>query len=251
MTQQATDSSVGATTTVSSRRGTFVEARSTVARLLVAAAVLWGVLCGVGYLLTHHLKDTSFERWDAAANRRLTQHRTDMWNTVTHWLTYCAETLTVIAIGVVFFVGLRVALGRWRESVFLAAALAGEVTIFVLTTLMIDRDRPPVSHLDSAPPTSSFPSGHTAAAVALYVGLAIIAFHVSRRPWLRTLALIVAVAMPACVAFARLYRGMHFVTDVLGGALLSLAWLTVTWALILRAGNGDRADPAPWRSPTE
>ena len=251
MTQQATDSSVGATATASSRSGTLAEARSTVARLLVAAAVLWGVLCGVGYLLTHQLNDTSFERWDAAANRRLAQHRTDMWNTVTHWLTYCAETLTVIGIGVVFFVGLRVALGRWRESIFLAAALAGEVTIFVLTTLMIDRDRPPVSHLDSAPPTSSFPSGHTAAAVALYVGLAIIAFRVSRRPWLRTLAVIVAVAMPACVAFARLYRGMHFVTDVLGGALLSLAWLTATWALILRAHNEDRADAAPWRSPPE
>ncbi len=245
MTEQATDSSVGTSGTASSRRGALAEARSTVARLLVAAAVLWGVLCGAGYLLTHQLKDTSFEDWDAAANRRLASNRTDLWNTVTHWLTYCAETLTVIAIGVVFFVGLRIALGRWRESLFLATALAGEVTIFVLTTLTIDRKRPHVSHLDSAPPTSSFPSGHTAAAVALYAGLAIVAYRVSRRPGLRTLALIVAVAMPVSVGAARLYRGMHFVSDVLGGALLSLAWLTVTWALILRTRDGDRRDAAP------
>jgi membrane-associated phospholipid phosphatase len=239
MAEQATHTSPGTVTSVAPRRGTFAEIRGTAARIVLAAALLWGVLCGAGYLLTHPLKGTSFEHWDAAVNRRLARNRTDTWNTITHWLTYCAETLTVIAIGVLFFIGLRVALGRWRESMFLAVALAGEVTIFVLTTLMIDRNRPPVPHLDSAPPTSSFPSGHTAAAVALYAGLAIIAFRVSRRPWLRTLALTVAIAMPVCVAFARLYRGMHFLTDVLGGALLSLAWLTVTWALILREARAD------------
>jgi membrane-associated phospholipid phosphatase len=239
MTQQATDRSVR--TFTPARRGSVAEARGVAVRLVLAAAVLWGVLCGAGYLLTHPLKGTSFEDWDAALNRRFARNRTDAWNTVTHWLTYCAETLTVIAIGVVFFVGLRVALGRWRESLFLATALVGEVTIFVLTTLMIDRSRPHVPHLDSAPPTSSFPSGHTAAAVALYAGLAIIAFRVSRRPWLRTLALFVAVAMPVCVGTARLYRGMHFLTDVAAGALLSLVWLTVTWALILRPARVDAA----------
>lgn len=249
MTEQVTDGSVGAFTATapSSRRSTFAQARGAAARLVLAAAVLWGVLCGAGYLLTHQLKGTSFEDWDAAVNRRLARNRTDTLNTVTHWLTYCAETLTVIAIGVLFFVGLRIVLGRWRESMFLAVALAGEVTVFVLTTLMIDRDRPPVSHLDSAPPTSSFPSGHTAAAVALYAGLAIVAFHVSRRPWLRTLALIVAFAMPACVAFARLYRGMHFMTDVLGGALLSIVWLTITWAVILRTRREDYTGRTSWR----
>jgi membrane-associated phospholipid phosphatase len=212
-----------------------VEARGTVLRLVLAAALLWGGLCGVGYLLTHQLRGTAFERWDASANRWLAAHRTPTWNTVTHWLTYCAETLTVVGIGLVFFIGLRIVLGRWRESMFLAAALAGEVTIFVLTALMIDRHRPPVSHLDSAPPTSSFPSGHVAAAITLYGALAVIAVHTGARRWLRTLAIVVALVVPVCVAFARLYRGMHFLTDVMGGALLALVWLAVTWTLILRS----------------
>jgi membrane-associated phospholipid phosphatase len=217
------------------RRGrVLVEARGTVVRLVLAAAALWGALCGIGYLLTHQLQDTAFERWDASANRWLAAHRTPAWNTVTHWLTYAAETLTVIGVGLVFFIALRIALGRWRESMFLAAALAGEVTIFVLTALMIDRHRPPVSHLDSAPPTSSFPSGHVAAAITLYGALAIIAVHTDARLWVRTLAIFVALVAPVCVAFARLYRGMHFLTDVMGGALLALVWLAITWALILR-----------------
>lgn len=219
------------------RRATTTDVRGALVRLVAAAVIIWGVLCGVGYLLTHPLHDTAFERRDAWVNRWFADHRTPTWNTVTHWLTYGAETMTVIAVGVVFFVGLRIGLGRWRESLFLAAALAGEVAIFLATTMVIDRERPPVPHLDDAPPTSSFPSGHTAAAITLYGALAIIALRVSTRAWLRVLAVIVAVAVPVCVAFARLYRGMHFPSDVLGGAVLALAWLTVTWAVVLRANR--------------
>src|SRR3712207_7042639 len=91
------------------------------------------------------------------------------------------ETITVIAIGLVAFVLLRVRLTRWREPVYLAVTLIGEVTIFVSTTLLVDRARPPVRHLDSAPPTSSFPSGHTAASVALYGGLAVLAWRLGAR----------------------------------------------------------------------
>jgi undecaprenyl-diphosphatase len=101
-----------------------------------------------------------------------------------------------------------------------------------------------VQHLDDAPPTSSFPSGHTAAAVTLYGALAIIALRVSTRAWLRTLAVVVAVALPVCVALARLYRGMHYPTDILGGAVLGLAWLIVTWTVILRGRRAERPDVA-------
>jgi membrane-associated phospholipid phosphatase len=221
------------------------EARHAVGRLVAAAVVVWATLCSAGYLLTHRLHDTAFERRDAWVNRWFAAHRNPTWNTVTHWLTYAAETVTVIAVGIVFFVGLRIALGRWRESLFLAAALAGEVTIFLSTTVLIDRNRPPVSHLDDAPPTSSFPSGHTAAALVLYGALAIIALRVSSRAWPRRLAVIVGVAIPLCVAFARLYRGMHFPTDVFGGAVLGLAWLVVTWAIVLRRRRNEPTDARP------
>lgn len=215
------------------RSGVPGDVRSVSARLILAALVLWGVFCAAGWLLTRPLRDSGFERWDGSVNRWFAEHRTGTWNTVTHWLTYGAETTTVVAVGVLFFVVLRLRLHRWRESLFLAVALAGEVTIFVATTFVIDRDRPSVKHLDAAPPTSSFPSGHTAAATTLYGALAIVAVLTSRRVWLRTVAVALAVVMPLAVAFARLYRGMHYPTDVTGGALLGALWLTVTSAVIL------------------
>jgi membrane-associated phospholipid phosphatase len=202
--------------------------------LVGAAIVLWAVMCGIGWLLSHPLADTAFERWDGSVDRFFARHRTSTWNTVTHLVTYAAETYTVIAIGAVFFVLLRVRLHRWRESIFLAVTLAGEVLIFVCTTLVIDRKRPAVPHLDSAPPTSSFPSGHTAAATALYGGLALIALACARSGWLRRLAVVVGVVLPVAVAFCRMYRGMHYPTDTMGGAFLSLCWLAVTSRLVLR-----------------
>jgi membrane-associated phospholipid phosphatase len=204
-----------------------------VLQLVAAAVVLWAALCGIGWLLSHPLHGTAFEDWDGWVDRWFARHRTSTWNTVTHWATYAAETYTVIAIGVIFFIVLRLTLHRWRESMFLFAAVAGEVLIFVCTTLIIDRHRPAVPHLDDAPPTSSFPSGHTAASLALYGALAIIAVREARSGWLRGVAVTLAVLVPVCVAFARMYRGMHYPTDTMGGALLSIVWLTVTSRVLL------------------
>lgn len=215
-------------------------AASALARLLAVAVLLWAALCGIGYVLTHAPGTMSFEHSDGAIDRWLASHRSAPWNAITHWLTYGAETITVAAVGLVLFVALRLYLHRWRESLFLLVTLTGEVTIFVCTTLIIDRKRPPVPHLDSAPPTSSFPSGHTAAAACLYGAIAIIAVSTSRRTWLRAAAVLIAVLAPCCVGFARLYRGMHYPSDVAGGALLAVCWLVTAWLIVLRPGRADR-----------
>jgi membrane-associated phospholipid phosphatase len=206
--------------------------------LIAAAVALWLVLVGVGHLLGHQFKHSALVRWDASVDRHLAADRQRDWNTVTHVTTYLAETITVIAIVLVACVLLRVRLKRWREAVFLAVTVIGEVTIFVSTTLLVDRARPPVRHLDSAPPTSSFPSGHTAASVALYGGLAVLAWRLGAAAWLRTIATVLAVLVPVAVAVSRMYRGMHYPTDVVAGALLACCWLAVTSTVLLGRRRG-------------
>jgi undecaprenyl-diphosphatase len=113
---------------------------------------------------------------------------------------------------------LRLTLKRWRESVFLCAAVCAQAVVFFLTTLIIDRPRPEVDHMDVSPPTSSFPSGHTSAAVALYLGLAVILHRVATRTWLKRAAWLLVI-VPIGVALTRLYRGMHHPSDVLASFL--------------------------------
>ena len=66
----------------------------------------------------------------------------------------------------------------------------------------------------------------------------------TRSPWLIALilssAVLVALVAPVVVAFARMYRGFHFPTDVIGGALLGVTWLAAMWAVILRPDHGGR-----------
>jgi membrane-associated phospholipid phosphatase len=94
-------------------------------------------------------------------------------------------------------------------------------------TLLVERDRPHVPKLDVAPPTSSFPSGHTTAAVVLYGMLAFLASNRLRSGAIVWLARFMAVAAPILVGVSRMYRGMHFLTDVVAGALLGLTWLFI------------------------
>ena len=67
------------------------------------------------------------------------------------------------------------------------------------TTLFVDRARPPVHHLDAAPPTSSFPSGHTAAAIVLYVGLILVLHRVWRRNAVTIAVAVVLALVPVVV----------------------------------------------------
>lgn len=213
--------------------------------LLAAAVLIWLVLVLIGHLLGHQWRDSALVRWDVSVARELAGNRREPWTSLTYLATFLADTLTVIGVLVVACVLLRLQLKRWREPLFLAVAVIGEVTIFLSTTMLVDRDRPPVPHLDSAPPTSSFPSGHCAASIALYGGLAVLAWRAGAAMWLRTLAIALAVLVPVLVASSRLYRGMHYPTDVFGGVLLACSWLAVTSTVML-----GRRSPATRRSAT-
>jgi membrane-associated phospholipid phosphatase len=202
-----------------------VVGRRVLTRVVVPGAVIYVVLVGVGLLLVHPL--ARLGPVEDGVNRELAADRSPVLNTVTSLFGTLANTPAVV--GVVFGVAiaLRVVYGRWRESIILVTAVLLQAVVFLLTTLVIDRPRPDVQHLDAAPPTSSFPSGHAGAGTALYVGLAVVvAWRLRRRLW-RVLLAAALTAIPLLVGVSRLYRGMHHPTDVVFGLLNGLACLIV------------------------
>ncbi|MFI6297580.1 phosphatase PAP2 family protein [Nonomuraea sp. NPDC050790] len=146
-----------------------------------------------------------------------------------------SDTPVIVVLTALAAIGFRLALGRWRESVFLVAAVWSQSLVFLATSALVARRRPPVTHLDAAPPTSSWPSGHVSAAVCFYGGLAILLVaHLHGHRVLSGLVWAVGLGVPMIVAASRIYRGMHFVTDVVWGLVLGVFCLAVMIRAVLR-----------------
>lgn len=197
------------------------------ARLLGGAVALWALLSLAGLLVTHRLGAGRFHRWDLGVDTWFVHHRTPLWNTVTVFGSGLANTQTAIAVTAASMLLLRWRLGRWAEAWLVLAAIAGELVIFLAVTATVHRPRPPVPRLDVSPATSSFPSGHTAAAVALYGCLAVVLLLTYPRRRGSSAVAAVLFALPVVVGLCRLYRGMHYPSDVVVGALGGGLWLLI------------------------
>ncbi len=226
------------------RRQRYHRAWVTALSLVGGAAAIWIVLTVAGLILTHVLNQGAFHRDDLGVDVWFAQHRSSGWNSVMLFGTDLARTQTVIAVAAAAALFLRWRLKRWHESLIVITAVAGEVLIFLAVTATVPQRRPPVPRLQAAPTTSSYPSGHTAAAIALYGCLGVLLLLYVSRPGLRWLAAVLF-CFPVYVAISRLYEGEHYPSDVVAGALLGGLWLT--W--VLRILPPPRVAPGAGRQP--
>jgi undecaprenyl-diphosphatase len=135
--------------------------------------------------------------------------------------------LGILVTGGSLFVFLK---GRRRLATYLVVTVVGGSLVDTAVKLLVNRPRPVVDHpLDTAFGTS-FPSGHSMASTLTYGALLLTFLPVlSRRH--RIAAVIGATAIVLMIGSSRLLLGVHFLTDVIGGYVLGLAWLFGATAL--------------------
>ena len=193
----------------------------------LSAACLVALMVGLGLLLTDVLPSTALGRWDAEVPRRLVEYRQQEGISESKIITTLSDDADD-----------NHADGARRGGVPLGFRPLARISGCHLRGGRRDGHirgddalhrppRPRVPHLDEAPPTSSFPSGHTAAAVCFYGSIAAIILWHSRHRWIKVAAVVICAAVPLLIAGSRVYRGMHYPTDVLAGLLLGAIWLTV------------------------
>lgn len=215
--------------------------RTTVALRLVGGAIgLWLLLSALGLLILR-LEDSGSLAWDGNVVSWFAEHRTGTLDAITSVGSGLANTQTAIGVTIVVVLILRWRLGRWHESLVVVAAIGGELLIFLAVTATVHRPRPDVVELDAAPPTSSFPSGHTAAAMALYGCLAILVLWMFAHRRAAQVTAILLFAVPLIVGISRLYRGMHYPTDVIIGALGGGLWLLIVITTLLPSRHASRS----------
>lgn len=215
------------------------------AKILGCLVLLWAVLLGIGYLLAHVWQGSAWQHAEDHVNSGLADNRTGRLNDLTYVLSGLGNTAAIIGALLVVAVAMRLALKRWRESLFLVIAVAGQALVFFCVQLLITRQRPHVKRLDASPPTSSFPSGHTGAATALFIASALLVAWYVRRRWVKTLAVTVLLLVPFAVAYGRLYRGMHHPTDVAAAFFNGVACIAIASTFVLgRRGWSASPDPS-------
>jgi membrane-associated phospholipid phosphatase len=191
-------------------------------------ALLAALTISVGLLLTELLVPVhGFEKWDNDINRWLAEHRSSVLTDLS-WLgsTVAGGLVIPAVVGVLLVVFL--ARRKWLLAAFTLFVICIESGSYRVTTLVVERDRPPVHRLEGLDPTASFPSGHIAATVALYGGLLLLLSSWIGRRWFTTLAVALAIALALFVGWARMYRGMHHLTDSTAGVVMGLLALAIT-----------------------
>lgn len=206
--------------------------------LLLASAVT-----GLGLLITEAIP--SVQSFDQAVVEWFAANRTETLSALATMAGSFGTTGGII--GVLIVVGaLVIAITRRRApTMFLVTAVVGETALYLLSGVIVGRPRPDVDHLsEGVPPTSSFPSGHVAAAVVMYAGLALLL-----RAWvqsrLRKLGFILAPLIVLGVLLSRLYWGVHYPTDTIASLLFATVWLGVCWRYFLPARGSPAIAPQP------
>lgn len=73
----------------------------------------------------------------------------------------------------------------------------------------------------------SFPSSHSAITVVFFGFLTFIIWQNFNKAWLKYTALSIAILLCALIGFTRLYLGVHYLSDVVGGFLIGMLWLAI------------------------
>jgi undecaprenyl-diphosphatase len=137
------------------------------------------------------------------------------------------STLLVLVVGAV--VGFMLLQTRYRSALVVAVtAVSGEVLNYVLKDAF-HRPRPSiVPHLRAAFSTS-FPSGHAMESAIVYLTLGAILMRTADSRVTKLYILGVATLLTALVGISRVYLGVHYPTDVIGGWIIGFMWASICW----------------------
>ena len=155
---------------------------------------------------------------------------------------------TVIWLVVASVLGFLCLQARYRTAIMVvAAAASGEVLNQILKALFM-RPRPTiVPHLRDVL-TPSFPSGHAMESAIVYLTLGVMLMRVAEGRLAKIYCLGVAAFVTFIVGVSRVFLGVHYPTDVLGGWILGFLWASVWWfterRLETRAGVAAERDKA-------
>lgn len=135
----------------------------------------------------------------------------------------------VVPVDIALTAGLLIA-RRWREATFAGVSFAGSALLNMATKQFFQRDRPTLWESIAPEHTFSFPSGHAMGSATLAMVVVLLCWH-TRWRWL---AVVVAGSFALLVGISRIYLGVHYPSDILGGFAAGIAWVSGVYLVLYR-----------------
>ena len=166
-----------------------------------------------------------FENWVYAA---AVEHMNPFLTNIIRIITHLGDPIIVTSITI-----LLVIIPKTRKKVgypMAAAVIVSEALNLILKEIFA-RERPNILQLVNET-TYSFPSGHAMINTTVYTMLGIFAIKYIRSKKIKISVIIMCIIMPLIISFSRVYLGVHYARDVLGGMLLGFAVTVFIYALL-------------------
>lgn len=193
--------------------------------LLIFLAFLVFVIGINGFVeLTESVQGETIDHFDNRVTDYVTSFRTPGLNQFFQFVTdlgdFYAYLFATISAGLFFFLKIKN-----KKFIF---QLIGVVILSFLVNLALkeafDRARPTLEHMVVVK-TLSYPSGHAMSAMSFYGFLIYLIFHIKMAKWLRISLTLIFATLIFLIGLSRVYLGVHFPSDVVGGFIAGLIWV--------------------------
>lgn len=136
---------------------------------------------------------------------------------------------TVITIITIFVVGFLFLQKRYDAMWLVLVATIGGALISIGLKEFYGRERPDISYRLINVTPLSFPSGHSMMSAIVYLTQAAIIARIQKNKKIRIYILSAALFLTFIIGVSRVYLGVHYPTDVIGGWTIGLAWASFCW----------------------